>query len=106
MMTPRVLAAPAIELAKTLASSVASACRDAVDDRGAAHVAVTGGSLLRHFGPALAGAAVDWSRLHVYFGDERAVPPTDPESNYNLARATWLDRVDVPAGRGYRLTAD
>jgi 6-phosphogluconolactonase len=46
------------------------------------HVAVTGGSLAPAFFPRL-----DWSGLSVWWGDERAVPYDDPESNYGVARA-------------------
>ncbi|MGD7001227.1 6-phosphogluconolactonase [Corynebacterium halotolerans] len=48
---------------------------------------------------------VDWNRVHVFFGDERNVPVTDPESNEGQARAALLDHVDIPAGNihGYGL---
>jgi len=40
---------------------------------------------------------VNWSRVQIVWGDERCVPPGDPESNYRMARETLLDRVPVPA---------
>ncbi|PRQ11918.1 6-phosphogluconolactonase [Corynebacterium sp. 13CS0277] len=48
---------------------------------------------------------IDYSRLHVFFGDERNVPVSDPESNEGQARAAWLDHVPVPSSRihSYRL---
>lgn len=48
---------------------------------------------------------IDWSNIHVFFGDERNVPVTDPESNEGQARAALLDHVPIPAERihGYRL---
>lgn len=52
--------------------------------------------------PAL---AVDWQRVHVFFGDERNVPVTDPESNEGQARAALLAQVGVPEEHihGYHL---
>ena len=39
---------------------------------------------------------INWSRLHIFFTDERMVSHDDPESNYHLARETLLDRVPIP----------
>lgn len=40
---------------------------------------------------------VPWSQVHVFWGDERFVPPDDPASNYRMARESLLDRVPLPA---------
>ena len=51
---------------------------------------------------------IDWTRTDVFFGDERAVPPDDPQSNYRMARETLLDprarpgRERVPLARRIR----
>ena len=39
---------------------------------------------------------VDWDKVHVFWGDERCVPPADPRHNACLAREAWLDRVPIP----------
>jgi 6-phosphogluconolactonase len=69
--------------------------RDAVAQRGRFSCAVPGGSVAEALFPAFAALAIPWERVHVFFGDERAVPPTDPDSNYGLARRLWLDRVNA-----------
>ena len=46
----------------------------------------------------------DWSRWHVFFGDERQVPLDDPRSNYQNARESLLDHVPIPAGQIHPLT--
>src|SRR5262249_12665284 len=55
---------------------------------------------------AAATAARDWSRVRVYFADERAVAPDDPASNFRLARASLLDRVAVPPRQVHRMKGD
>jgi 6-phosphogluconolactonase len=52
------------------------------------------------------GPSVDWDRVHVFWGDERCVPPDDPDSNYAMARAALLDRVGVPAANVHRMRAE
>ena len=63
-------------------------------------LALAGGSTPRPVYERLAGepyrSTLDWSRLDVYFGDERAVPADDPDSNYRMARDALLDRVPIP----------
>ena len=41
---------------------------------------------------------IPWTKVHVFWGDERYVPLTDPQSNYRMARETLLDAVPCPAG--------
>jgi 6-phosphogluconolactonase len=69
-------------------------------------IALPGGSVARAFLPALAGAPLDWSRVHCFWGDERAVPADDPESNYALSNDLLLSRVPIPAGNVHRMIAD
>ncbi len=63
------------------------------------HVVLTGGSVgigvLAELRDSPARAAVDWSRLHVWWGDERFLPAGDPERNETQAREALLDHVDV-----------
>lgn len=42
------------------------------------------------------GGTLNWSRVHLFWGDERHVPPDDPQSNYRMARETLIDRVPIP----------
>ncbi len=49
---------------------------------------------------------LDWSRLHLFWGDERCVPPSSPESNYGMARETLLARVPVPPENVHRIEGE
>jgi 6-phosphogluconolactonase len=65
--------------------------------RGRFTVALSGGSTPRSLHTLLAGPdsrnQVDWTQVQFYWGDERYVPPDDPESNYRMARETLLDKL-------------
>jgi 6-phosphogluconolactonase len=50
--------------------------------------------------------AIDWSNVHLWFGDERCVPPDDPESNYRMAHETLISRVDIPEGNVHRIRGE
>jgi 6-phosphogluconolactonase len=74
--------------------------RAAIALRGEAHLALTGGSsaeaLFGELCTSDRSRRVDWSRVHVWQGDERFVPWSDPDSNWSAARRGWLDHPDGP----------
>ena len=74
--------------------------RQASAARGRFSVALSGGSTPRRTYELLAEqprrGQVPWSRVHVFWGDERCVPADDPRSNARLARETLLDHVPIP----------
>jgi 6-phosphogluconolactonase len=49
---------------------------------------------------------LDWSRVDFFWGDERAVGPDHPDSNYGLARRLLLERITVDPGRVHRIPAE
>lgn len=71
-------------------------------------VAFSGGSTPRQIFTMLADASrpyralVPWEKLEFFFVDERSVPPTDPESNYGMAKAALLDHVPLEPSQIYR----
>lgn len=74
--------------------------------RGRFALALPGGSVARQFLPALGQASVDWTRADLFWSDERAVPPEDPESNYGLASSAWLQNAGLPPACIHRMPAD
>jgi 6-phosphogluconolactonase len=104
------IAVDAADLAGTAATWVAATAATSAATRGEFAIALAGGGTPRALYEALARSphrdAVDWGRWRVYFGDERACPPDDPESNYRLARETLLDHVPIPAERVHRMEAE
>ena len=70
-------------------------------------IALSGGSTPRPLYTLLAtqtfAKRIDWTRVHVFWGDERCVPPEDPRSNYQMVRETLLDAVPLPPGNIHRI---
>lgn len=97
------------ELSTGLAERLAEYVGQCQRDRGSAHLALAGGRTPERLYRCLATSgfreAIDWGRLHIYFGDERAVPPDHPDSNYRMAREALLDQVPIPAGQIHPIAA-
>lgn len=85
--------------------------RAAITQRGLFRVALSGGSTPKQIYPLLTSEPrvgdVDWSRVEFWWGDERAVPPDDPESNYGVANDLLLRHLpDVDDDAVHRMPAD
>jgi 6-phosphogluconolactonase len=97
-------------VARAVASRFAELAEESVVARGRFAVALSGGSTPRRIYELLSGAEYaprfEWSKVHVFFGDERAVPPDDAESNYRMARASLLSRVCIPSENVHRMIGE
>jgi 6-phosphogluconolactonase len=84
--------------------------RRAVDERGVCTVSLSGGEtprgLYRRLAAIPSGRAPEWGRTHLCFGDERMVPPDDPESNYGMVRDELICRIPLPAGHVHRIRGE
>ena len=69
-------------------------------------IVAAGGSTPRVLYELLASKEWDWSKVHVFWGDERYVPVTDPQSNEGMTRQAWLDRVEIPASNIHGIPTD
>jgi len=61
--------------------------------RAGGHIALSGGKSPEHAHETAAELQPDWSRVEVWWGDERCVPPEDDNSNFGMAKRTLLDRL-------------
>lgn len=77
-------------------SRVRSEIERAIQQRDRCTIALAGGSTPKPLYESLATCDLPWEKIHVFWGDERYVPPDDPDSNQRMARQAWLDRVDIP----------
>jgi 6-phosphogluconolactonase len=99
-------------LADAAAERLTVLIEQAIGARNRATVALTGGTTPREAYEVLADPSrpwrhrIDWSRLHLYWGDERHVPPDDAESNYGMAARALVQRVPVPPGQVHRMRGE
>lgn len=105
-MLPEIVVGESGELAARLAALFEEDGRRALGARGRFAVALPGGSVATRFFPGLARLRFDWTRTDFFWGDERAVPPDDPESNYGLARSLWLAPAGVAPERVHRMPGE
>src|ERR1700716_2328447 len=97
-------------LAEAGARLVVERANAAIAASGRFSLALSGGSTprdlhLRLSSPPLVDQ-VDWSRVHIFFGDERCVPPDDERSNYRMAEETLLSKVPIPAEHIHRMRGE
>jgi 6-phosphogluconolactonase len=97
------------ELFATAAEEVVLQATEAVAQRGGFTIALSGGSTPKSLFNLLATNArntLPWDKMFFFWGDERHVPPTDPDSNYRMADETMLAKVPVPPGNIFRIAAE
>ena len=101
----------AAALAVAAAEEFVDAAGEAVAARGRFTVALSGGSTPKQLYERLASlgpsdTTIPWPQTHLFWGDERLVPPDHADSNYRMARETLLDRVALPAHQIHRIPTD
>ena len=102
----RLVLADAEAAARAAADRIESLTRAAIEARGAARVALSGGSTPKRLYQLLAERPLDWTRWQVFFGDERAVPPEHPASNFRMADESLLSRVPIPGHNVHRMQGE
>ena len=110
-MDPEIKVVPdAVEVAHEAAERVIAAANRAADEGRTFSVAFAGGSTPKALYELLATESyksrVDWARVEVFFGDERAVPPDHKDSNYRMAREALLSKVHIPGDNVYRMAGE
>lgn len=78
----------------------------AIAERGTFTIALAGGSTPKPLYEAIAQQNLPWEQIQVFWGDERYVPPTHPDSNEGMAREAWLNQVPIPAANIHPMPTD
>ena len=93
-------------LQRAFAAEFTEKAAEIIARRGRFVVALPGGSVATTFLPVLAGLAVDWAHIDLFWIDERAVPPDHPDSNYGIASRLLLAPARVPLARIHRMQGE
>jgi 6-phosphogluconolactonase len=97
-------------LARAAAHEVVAAAVASIAERDRFTVALAGGSTPRSAYRLLATPPysnhVAWGKVHLFWSDERAVPPTDPASNYGMARDALVAHVPIPPAQIHRIEGE
>jgi 6-phosphogluconolactonase len=111
MVTPEIMVVPdARAVAQMAAERIATAAESAIEMQGAFSLVLSGGSTPIALYAMLAAepfrSSIDWTRVHLFFGDERCVGPDDLQSNYRMVREALLLKVPVPGDNVYRIRGE
>ncbi|WP_202882300.1 6-phosphogluconolactonase [Candidatus Manganitrophus noduliformans] len=98
------------DLGDQAARSFVRLAQEAVSLRGRFSAALAGGATPRALYRSLVSAAfaekISWKSVHLFWGDERAVPPGHPDSNYHLANETLISHVPIPPQNVHRMRGE
>jgi 6-phosphogluconolactonase len=97
------------ELSRQTAERFNQLVNQSVQASGRFTVALSGGSTPKHLYSLLASPDYNqtpWNNVHLFWGDERCVPPDHPESNFRMAQETLLSKIRIPAGNIHRMAGE
>lgn len=96
----------AVAVAEETVTRILQAAERAIAARGRFRIVLAGGSTPQAAYRLLRGAETQWPAWHVYFGDERCLPPEDPGRNSRMAQDAWLAHVPIPAEQIHPIPAE
>lgn len=106
-MTVRPFISPdALGAAEACADRIFSLLEAALARQKWASLTVSGGSTPKLLFRKMAATPFAWDRVHLFFVDERCVPPTDSASNYKLADDYLIEAAHIPAGNVHRIIGE
>lgn len=96
-------------MSRRAAETFAETAERKIRAKGSFNVALSGGKTPERL-YALLGAEyaekIDWGKVHIFWGDERCVPPDSPESNYRMASKALLSRINIPDKNVHRIMGE
>jgi 6-phosphogluconolactonase len=98
--------ATALEASEACGLQILDWLHDAIAQKGTATLAISGGSSPRAMFQNFANTAFDWDRVHLFWVDERGVPPDNDQSNFKFANDAWLQPGNFPKQNIHRMEAE
>jgi 6-phosphogluconolactonase len=106
-VTELIVVSEPAELARPAAEWLSLEVTRAIAERGSCALGLAVGRTPEPVYRELAsGSTIEWQQVHVFFGDERAVPPSHPDSNYRTVYLALLSRVPIPPHQVHRMEAE
>ena len=98
------------EVARAAAEKVVAYAKEAIVDHHFFSVALAGGNTPRRVYELLASdpfkSLIEWSKVHLFFGDERCVPPHHQDSNYGMVYTALISKIEIPALNVHRIVGE
>jgi 6-phosphogluconolactonase len=98
------------DLVRVAAAKITGCLHDAITARGIASLALSGGSTPRSVYELLATeeyrSRIEWSKVHLFWGDERCVPPYQHESNFRMVNEALIKNINIPQKNVHRIAGE
>lgn len=98
------------EVALAAAQRFVEYAKQAIAEHGRFSVALSGGNTPKRVYELLASGSyknlIEWSKVHLFFGDERSVPPDHPDSNYAMVYQALISKIDIPRSNVHRIAGE
>jgi 6-phosphogluconolactonase len=106
-MPPEIVVLPDLPaITREAAERFVTLTRSAIASHGRFSVALSGGSTPKPLYEMLVTQPIEWQHVHIFWGDERCVPPDHPDSNYRMAQHALLWHIDIPTQNVHRLQGE
>ena len=106
MSVQKFTAADALAASEACANYLLDSLKSLLDVQDLATLAISGGSTPKLLFQKMATMPFPWKNVHLFFVDERCVPPTDAASNYKLASDSLIEPAHIPAGNVHRIAGE
>ncbi|MBL7959637.1 6-phosphogluconolactonase [bacterium] len=98
------------DLIRNAAEKIVSIAQKSIQNRGQFAWSLSGGSTPKEVYSMLAALPlkekIDWEKTHIFWGDERSVVRTHPDSNFRMAKESLLDAVEIPPANIHRVASE